>query len=150
MRLRTLAVVPLAVRHRRPAPGTPALTSGALSARYAADAQAIGTAERAAAGDGDSQLAGALASLRTQHVLFFDPRGQGVAAMVIGNQATAARVAILVPGSDTTLATFFSPGSGVSWRRRGGARRQGTSARARDAAGDHQPRTLGSRTLMVR
>ena len=57
MRLRTLAVVPLAVRHRRPAPGTPALTSSALSARYAADAQAIGTAERAAAGDGDSQLA---------------------------------------------------------------------------------------------
>ena len=111
MRLRTLAVVPLAVRHRRPAPGTPALTSGALSARYAADAQAIGTAERAAAGDGDSQLAGALASPRTQHVLFFDPRGQGVAAMVIGNQATAARVAILVPCSDTTLATFFSPGA---------------------------------------
>jgi len=34
-----------------------------------------------------------------------------VAAMVIGNLATATRVAILVPGSDTTLATFFSRGS---------------------------------------
>jgi len=88
----------------------PALTSSALSARYAADAQAIGTAERAAERDGDSQLAGALATLRTQHVLFFDPNGQGVAAMVIGNLATAKRVAILVPGSDTTLATFFSRG----------------------------------------
>jgi hypothetical protein len=44
-------------------------------------------------------------------VLFFDPSGQGVAAMVIGNLATATRVAILVPGSDTTLATFFSRGS---------------------------------------
>jgi hypothetical protein len=30
---------------------------------------------------------------------------------VIGNLATATRVAILVPGSDTTLATFFSRGS---------------------------------------
>jgi len=30
--------------------------------------------------------------------------------MVLGNLATATRVAILVPGSDTTLATFFSRG----------------------------------------
>ena len=44
-------------------------------------------------------------------MLFFNPNGQGVAAMVIGNLATATRVAILVPGSDTTLATFFSRGS---------------------------------------
>ena len=89
----------------------PALTSSALSARYTADARAIATAEHAAARDGDSQLAGALATLRTQQVLFFDPNGQGVAAMVIGNLATATRVAILVPGSDTTLATFFSRGA---------------------------------------
>jgi hypothetical protein len=90
----------------------PALTASALSARYAADGQAIAGAERTAARDGDSQLAGALASLRIQHVLFFNPSGQGVAAMVIGNLATATRVAILVPGSDTTLATFFSRGPG--------------------------------------
>jgi hypothetical protein len=89
----------------------PALAASALSARYAADAQAIARAERTAARDSDSQLAGALASLRTQHVLFFNPSGHGVAAMVIGNLATATRVAILVPGSDTTLATFFSRGS---------------------------------------
>ena len=89
----------------------PALTASALSARYATDAQAIATAERAAARHGDRQLAGALAGLRTRHVLFFNPNGQGVAAMVIGNLATANRVAILVPGSDTTLATFFSRGA---------------------------------------
>jgi hypothetical protein len=94
-----------------PPPAPPALTSSALSARYAADARAVGTAERAAARDGDSQLAGALATMHAQHVLFFDPSGQGVAAIVIGNLATAKRVAILVPGSDTTLATFFSRGS---------------------------------------
>ena len=88
----------------------PALTASALSARYAAETRAITKAERAAARDGDSQLVGALASLRTRQVLFFNPNGQGVAAMVIGNLATANRVAILVPGSDTTLATFFSRG----------------------------------------
>jgi Alpha/beta hydrolase len=105
----TAAAWPAATAPLPPAP--PALTSTALSARYAADAQAIGTAERAADRDGAGQLAGALAELRTQHVLFFNPAGQGVAAMVIGNLATAKRVAILVPGSDTTLATFFSRGS---------------------------------------
>ncbi len=94
-----------------PPQAPPALTASALDARYAADAQAIGTAQRTAARDGNSQLAGALAALGTQHVLFFDPRGQGVAAMVLGNLATATRVAILVPGSDTTLATFFSRGA---------------------------------------
>jgi hypothetical protein len=131
MRLRTLAAVPLvaaallsttaaawpaATAATPQAP--PALTASALAARYAADAQAIGTAEHTAARDGNSQLAGALVTLRTQHVLFFNPSGQGVAAMVIGNLATATRVAVLVPGSDTTLATFFSrgassPGGGV-------------------------------------
>jgi hypothetical protein len=124
MRLRTLAAVPLvaaalfsttaaawpaATAAAPQAP--PALTASALAARYAADAQAVRTAERTAARDGNSQLAGALATLRTQHVLFFNPSGQGVAAMVIGNLATATRVAILVPGSDTTLATFFSRGA---------------------------------------
>jgi len=124
MRLRYLAAVPLAAAAMFGTTAAawpsstaavpqapPALTASALSARYAADAQAIAGAERTAARDGDSQLAGALASLRTQHVLFFNPSGQGVAAMVIGNLATATRVAILVPGSDTTLATFFSRGS---------------------------------------
>jgi hypothetical protein len=122
MRYRTLAAVPLVAAamlgttaaawptHTVPLPqAPPALTSSALSARYAADAQAIGKAERAAASAGNSQLAGALATLRTQHVLFFN--SSGLAAMVIGNLATATRVAILVPGSDTTLTTFFSRGS---------------------------------------
>jgi len=88
----------------------PALTASALSDRYTAEARAIKTAERAAIRHRDSQLASALASLAPRQVLFFNPDGQGVAAMVIGNLATATRVAILVPGSDTTLATFFSRG----------------------------------------
>src|ERR1700761_4246717 len=89
----------------------PALTASALSARYTADAKAITSAEQTATRDGNSQLAAALTRLRPQHVLFFNTNGDGVAAMVIGNLATANRVAILVPGSDTTLATFFSRGS---------------------------------------
>jgi hypothetical protein len=91
-------------------PPPPALTASALSARYAADTKAITKAERTATRDGDRPLAAALTRLRPQQVLFFDPNGQGVAAMVIGDLATANRVAILVPGSDTTLATFFSRG----------------------------------------
>jgi len=104
----TAAAWPSSTAARPQAP--PALTASALSARYATDAKAITKAERTAGRNGDSQLAGALASLRTRQVLFFNPNGQGVAAMVIGNLATAHRVAILVPGSDTTLATFFSRG----------------------------------------
>src|SRR5215467_15626596 len=89
----------------------PPLTASALSARYAADTKAITKAEHTAARAGDRQLAGALARLRTRQVLFFNPNGQGVAATVNGDLATANRVAILVPGSDTTLATFFSRGA---------------------------------------
>jgi hypothetical protein len=91
-------------------PPPPALTASALSARYTADQEAINTAERAATSHGNRDLASALSQLRPQHVLFFNPDGQGAAAMVIGDLATATRVAILVPGSDTTLSTFFSRG----------------------------------------
>jgi hypothetical protein len=124
MRFRTFAAVPLVAAAMfgtaaaawpgatAPMPqAPPALTSSALSARYAADTQAIERAQREATSDGDTELADALAILRTKQVLFFNPAGQGVAAMVIGNLATATRVAILVPGSDTTLATFFSRGT---------------------------------------
>jgi hypothetical protein len=125
MNLRRLAVVPLAAvavfgsaaaalpgagQADRPPP-LPALTSQALAARYAADARAIAVDTSAATRVGDTQLAGALATLRTRQVVFFDPRGQGLAAVVFGDLATARRVAVLVPGSDTTLSTFFSRGS---------------------------------------
>jgi Alpha/beta hydrolase len=124
MKLRYLAAAPLvaaalfgttaAAWPASPAPmppPPPALTASALSARYAADARKITTAERTATRDGNRPLAAALTRLRPQQVLFFNPNGQGVAAMVLGNLATANRVVILVPGSDTTLATFFSRGT---------------------------------------
>jgi hypothetical protein len=88
----------------------PALTATALSARYAATRTAVTKAEATATRDGDRQRAAALARLRSRQVLFFNPNGAGVAAMVIGDLATAHRVAIVVPGSDTNLTTFFSRG----------------------------------------
>jgi hypothetical protein len=114
-------------------PPPPALTASALSARYAADAQAITRTGRAATRDGNRPLAAALTRLRPQQVLFFNPNGQGVAAMVIGNLATAHRVAILVPGSDTTLTTFFSRGTDSPG---GGAQALAAEARTLDP-GEH-------------
>ena len=89
----------------------PALTSQALAARYHADAQAVATAARAARRAGNPRLASALGVLGAHQVLFFDPWGQGLAGVVFGNLVTASRVAILVPGSDTTLSTFFARGT---------------------------------------
>jgi hypothetical protein len=89
----------------------PALTARALAARYAADSAAIARAARSASRSGDPALARALQAMRGRHFLSFDARGQGEAVEVVGNLATAKRVAILVPGSDTSLSTFNSRGT---------------------------------------
>ncbi len=122
--LATTAAIPRS--QADPPPRLPALTPAALSARYSADARAIARAAAAAARTGDAQQAHALAELRGRRFLFFDPRGQGEAGEVLGNLATARRVAILVPGSDTTLATFDSRGSASPG---GGARALAAEAR---------------------
>jgi hypothetical protein len=49
--------------------------------------------------------------MRGGQFLDFNPAGQGLAVEVFGNLATATRVVILVPGSDTSLATFDSRGT---------------------------------------
>src|SRR5262245_7899352 len=89
----------------------PALTTRALAARYAIDsvriAQAAGTARRA----GNADLAAALEKMRGHHFLDFNPRGNGLAVEIFGDLAHAERVALLVPGSDTSLTTFGSRGS---------------------------------------
>jgi Alpha/beta hydrolase len=89
----------------------PALTSRSLAARYAADSAAIAQAASSAERSGDPALARSLDALRGRHFLSFDPRGPGEAIEVLGDLATATRVAILVPGSDTSLATFDSRGT---------------------------------------
>ena len=89
----------------------PALTSQSLAARYATDSAAIARAASSAGRSGDPALARALDAMRGKHFLSFDQRGQGEAIEVLGNLATATRVAIMVPGSDTSLTTFFSRGT---------------------------------------
>lgn len=74
----------------------------ALASRYAASHEAI---LRAAARD--RRLAPLAAPGR--RFLAFDPRGRAVE--VVGDLSRARRVAVLVPGADTTLATFDSRGT---------------------------------------
>ena len=105
----TAAVLPGAPADR-PQP-LPALTAPALTARYTADSRMIAQAARAASRAGQAGLAHSLDAMRGRHFLDFNPRGQGLAGEVIGNLARASRVAVLVPGSDTTLATFGSRGT---------------------------------------
>jgi hypothetical protein len=112
----------------RPQP-MPALTTRALDARYAADSQLIAKAARTAAQQGNKPLAQSLDGMRGQHFIDFNPRGQGLAVEVIGDLAQAARVAILVPGSDTSLATFGSRGTASP---QGGALALATQARRLD------------------
>ncbi|MDN3354946.1 alpha/beta hydrolase [Actinomadura sp. DC4] len=89
----------------RPLPG---LTRQALAARYAADRAAIGVA---ASATGDARASERLRALAAPGRTFldFDPRGRAVE--VIGDLATARRVAVVVPGADTTLSTFDSRGT---------------------------------------
>ena len=94
----------------RPQP-LPALTAKALAARYATDSRMIEKAARAASRSGNTSLAQSLDGMRSHHFIDFNPRGQGLAVEVVGNLARARRVAILVPGSDTSLATFDSRGT---------------------------------------
>lgn len=104
----------------------PALTPAALAVRYAASSAAAVQAASAAARSGNSGLAGTLAALSHQHLLGFDASGPGEAVEVLGNLATARRVVILVPGSDTSLATFTTRGSASP---QGGARALAAQAR---------------------
>jgi hypothetical protein len=89
----------------------PALSAAALAARYSADAHQIALAAGAARRAGNTALATSLAAMRGHQFLDFNPRGPGLAVEVFGNLATATRVAILVPGSDTSLTTFDSRGT---------------------------------------
>jgi Alpha/beta hydrolase len=89
----------------------PALTAQALATRYASDSRMITQAARAASGAGNQGLARSLDAMSGEHFIDFNPAGQGLAVEVLGNLAQARRVVILVPGSDTSLATFDSRGT---------------------------------------
>ncbi|MFI1168276.1 alpha/beta hydrolase [Streptomyces sp. NPDC020801] len=106
-------VVPLSAAARpripAPAPATLApLTRSTLDTAYAANRANAAQAARMAAGHGDAHRAAVDGSLAApgRHLLAFDGRGSGRATEVIGDLARAGRVAVLVPGSDTSLDTY--------------------------------------------
>ncbi|GGW62504.1 hypothetical protein GCM10010503_44770 [Streptomyces lucensis JCM 4490] len=97
-------------------PGIPApapavlgpLTPAKLPTAYAANRANADEAARMAAAHGDTRRAAADRALAapSRHLLTFDGRGTGLATEVLGDLARADRVAVLVPGSDTSLDTY--------------------------------------------
>jgi len=106
-------VVPLsaAARPRIPAPPPAALaplSAATLTERYAANRANAAEASRMAAAHGDRDRAAADGAMASpgRDFLAFDGRGTGRATEVFGDLATAEHIAVLVPGSDTTLDTY--------------------------------------------
>jgi hypothetical protein len=102
----------------------PALSVSTLAVRYTAIRramqQSLRTAQRVQDADRVAALTRFLAPGRT--FLFFDPRGPGQAVEVLGDLAHARRIAILIPGADTTLSTFDQHGRRTFAAPGGGAR----------------------------
>ncbi|MFH7595348.1 alpha/beta hydrolase [Streptomyces racemochromogenes] len=95
-----------------PAPA-PAVFAGSAGPqeRYTANLANLAESARMAEGAGRTGRAAKLREMTTTgaqeaHFLTFDGRGKGRAVEVFGDLGTADRVAVLVPGSDTTLDTY--------------------------------------------
>ncbi|MEU1186840.1 alpha/beta hydrolase [Streptomyces sp. NPDC005859] len=107
-------VVPLtaaAARPRIPAPAPAALgpvTAATLQEAYTANRANAALSSRMAAAHGDRHRAAADRALAapSRRLLSFDGRGSGRAVEVFGDLDHADRVAVLVPGSDTSLDTY--------------------------------------------
>ncbi|MCW8376977.1 alpha/beta hydrolase [Streptomyces justiciae] len=106
-------VLPLSAAARpeipAPAPATlPPLTASTLDTAYAANGANATEAARMAAAHGDTHRAAADRSLSTptRHLLHFDGRGEGQVTEVLGDLAHTDHIAVLVPGSDTSLDTY--------------------------------------------
>ncbi|MGW1956175.1 alpha/beta hydrolase [Streptomyces sp. NPDC001920] len=106
-------VVPLsgAARPEIPAPAPAALapvTAVTLDEAYAANRANAAEAARMAAAHGDRERAAADRAMAdpSRRFLSFDGRGAGLATEVFGDLADADRIAVLVPGSDTSIDTY--------------------------------------------
>ncbi|MFD3835985.1 alpha/beta hydrolase [Streptomyces sp. NPDC058642] len=92
-----------------PAPATLApLTATTLDEAYSANRANAAEASRMAAAHGDDARAAADRAMAapSRHFLHFDGRGSGQATEVFGDLAHADHIAVLVPGSDTSLDTY--------------------------------------------
>lgn len=107
-------VVPLsgAARPEIPAPAPAAVaapvTAATLNEAYAANRANAVEASRMAAAHGNRERAAADRAMAapSRHFLTFDGRGLGLATEVFGDLAHADRIAVLVPGSDTSIDTY--------------------------------------------
>jgi hypothetical protein len=116
--LTTALTAPLSAATTRPqipapAPATlPPITATSLQKTlqktYAANRANATRAADMAASHGDTHRAAADRTLAapTRHLLTFDGRGAGQATEVLGDLAHARHIAVLVPGSDTSLDTY--------------------------------------------
>ncbi|WEB44461.1 alpha/beta hydrolase family protein [Streptomyces yunnanensis] len=97
-------------------------TAENLTDRYQASRVNITEAARMAKEHGSSERAERLQAMAapTRQFLAFDGRGSGRAVEVLGNLATAQRIAVLVPGADTRLDTY-DPRNGRPDKTLGGA-----------------------------
>ncbi|MEU1009130.1 alpha/beta hydrolase [Streptomyces sp. NPDC005890] len=91
-----------------PAPLTTPLTPSTLRAAYEANRENAVEAARMAAAHGDAHRAAADRALASpsRRLLTFDGRGEGQATEVLGDLTHARHIAVLVPGSDTSLDTY--------------------------------------------
>lgn len=110
-------VVPVsaAASPRIPAPVPASFApSATIQSRYTTNLAALGEASRMARDAGRTGRAEKLRTMATAapgqkggaQFLTFDGRGQGRAIEVLGDLGTADRIAVLVPGSDTSLDTY--------------------------------------------
>ncbi|GHH23378.1 alpha/beta hydrolase [Streptomyces lanatus] len=109
----TAVVAPLsgAARPGIPAPAPallPAPTAATLDRTYEANRANAAEASRMAEAHGDRDRAVADRAMAdpSRRFLTFDGRGSGLATEVFGDLAHADRVAVLVPGSDTSIDTY--------------------------------------------
>ncbi|MFE5816276.1 alpha/beta hydrolase [Streptomyces sp. NPDC056479] len=106
-------VVPLsgAARPEIPAPAPAALapvTAATLDETYEANRANAAEASRMAAAHGNRERAAADRAMAdpSRRFLTYDGRGPGLASEVFGDLAHADRIAVLVPGSDTSIDTY--------------------------------------------
>ncbi|MET7452746.1 alpha/beta hydrolase [Streptomyces sp. NPDC005574] len=149
-------VAPLsaAARPEIPAPA-PALlaplTAATLDAAYAANRADAASASRMAAAHGDTGRAAVERSMAgpARRLLAFDGRGPGRATEVFGDLARADRVAVLVPGSDTSLDTYgrFRAGAVALRRQLTGRAPAGTRTAVVAWLGYRTPGTISATVL---
>ncbi|SDO55526.1 Alpha/beta hydrolase [Streptomyces sp. cf386] len=147
-------VVPLsgAARPEIPAPAPAAVaapvTSVTLDEAYAANRANAAEASRMAAAHGNRERAAADRAMAdpSRHFLTFDGRGLGLATEVFGDLAHADRIAVLVPGSDTSIDTYdrFREAAGALHERLGREAPQGTRTAVVAWLGYETPATVST------